>query len=98
MGRDANERQNRGVTRLFSLLLVAAAAQIGLAATVASQSPPRGSADGQVRQIGIVLARELRDLPAPPSLLDVRPQDDGVAGARLAIADHNKTGRVRRPP
>src|SRR5262245_25505186 len=93
MGRDANERQNRGITRLSPLLLVAAAAQIGLAATVASQSLPRDSTDGQVRQIGIVVAREQRDLPAPLSLLDARPQDDGVAGARLAIDDNNTTGR-----
>jgi len=97
MGRDANEHQGRGVTRLASLLLVAVAAQVGLAATVASQSPPRdstdGHIDGQVRQIPIVLARELRDLPAPLSLLDMRPQDEGVAGARLAIDDNNTTGR-----
>src|SRR5262245_61529889 len=97
MGRSANERQNRGIIRLSSLLLVAAAAQIGLAATVASQSLPRDSSDGQtsgqLRRIPIVLARELRDLPAPLSLLDVRPPDDGVAGARLAIDDNNTTGR-----
>jgi ABC transporter substrate binding protein (PQQ-dependent alcohol dehydrogenase system) len=98
MGRSASERQTRGVTRLASLLLVAAAAQVGLAATVASQLLPRDSTDGQVRdgQVGripIVLARELRDLPAPLSLLDVRPQDEGVAGARLAIDDNNTTGR-----
>src|SRR5262245_17936530 len=97
MGRSANERQNRGIIRLSSLLLVAAAAQIGLAATVASQSLPRDSSDGQtsgqLRRIPIVLARELRDLPAPLSLLDARPPDDGVAGARLAINDNNTTGR-----
>jgi ABC transporter substrate binding protein (PQQ-dependent alcohol dehydrogenase system) len=97
MGRNANERQKRGVTRLSSLLLVAAAVQVGLAAAVASQLLARDSTDsqtnGQVRQIPIVLARELRDLPAPLSLLDARPQDDGVAGARLAINDNNTTGR-----
>src|SRR5262249_26333615 len=96
MGRNANERQTRGVTRLASLLLVAAA-QVGLPTTVASQLLPRDSTDGQtggqLRQIPIVLARELRDLPAPLSLLDVRPHDDGVAGAQLAIDDNNTTGR-----
>jgi ABC transporter substrate binding protein (PQQ-dependent alcohol dehydrogenase system) len=91
MGRNANERQKRGVTRLSSLLL--AAAVVGLAAMVASQSLPRDLTDGQVRQIAIVFARELRDLPAPLSLLDLRPQDDGIAGARLAIDDNNTTGR-----
>jgi ABC transporter substrate binding protein (PQQ-dependent alcohol dehydrogenase system) len=97
MGRSANERPNRGITGLLSPLLVAVAAQLGIAAAVAGQSLPHGSADGQasgqVRRIAIVLARELRDLPAPLSLLDARPQDDGVAGARLAIEDNNTTGR-----
>ena len=96
MRRGANERQNRGIRHL-PLLLVAVAAQFGLAATVASQSLPYDSTNGktesQVRRIPIVLARELRDLPAPVSLLDMRPQDDGVAGARLAIDDNNTTGR-----
>jgi ABC transporter substrate binding protein (PQQ-dependent alcohol dehydrogenase system) len=48
---------------------------------------------GDVHKIAIVLARELRDLPPPLSLLDFPPQDDGVAGARLAINDNNTTGR-----
>jgi ABC transporter substrate binding protein (PQQ-dependent alcohol dehydrogenase system) len=41
----------------------------------------------------IVLARELRDVPPPLSLLDAPPPDDGIAGARLAINDNNTTGR-----
>ena len=40
-----------------------------------------------------MLARELRDVPPPLSLLDLPPQDDGIAGARLAINDNNTTGR-----
>ena len=32
-------------------------------------------------------------MPPPLSLLDFPPQDDGVAGARLAINDNNTTGR-----
>jgi ABC transporter substrate binding protein (PQQ-dependent alcohol dehydrogenase system) len=48
---------------------------------------------GGVQKIAIVLARELRDLPAPLSLLDFPPPDDGIAGARLAINDNNTTGR-----
>jgi ABC transporter substrate binding protein (PQQ-dependent alcohol dehydrogenase system) len=40
-----------------------------------------------------VLVRELRDPPPPLSPLDVRPPDDGIAGARLAINDNNTTGR-----
>jgi ABC transporter substrate binding protein (PQQ-dependent alcohol dehydrogenase system) len=48
---------------------------------------------GEARKITIVLARELRDLPPPLSLIDLPPQDDGVAGARLAVNDNNTTGR-----
>src|SRR5215468_5826319 len=103
MGRSANERPNRGITRLLSPLLVAVAAQLGIAtitngrvigqANAQVNAQVDGQVDGQVRRIAIVLARELRDLPAPISLLDARPQDDGVAGARLAIEDNNTTGR-----
>jgi ABC transporter substrate binding protein (PQQ-dependent alcohol dehydrogenase system) len=93
MGRNASERPKRGVARCLSLLL-AAAATFALVATVTSQSvATRESLDGQVHQIPIVLARELRDVPPPLSLLDVRPQDDGLAGAQLAINDNNTTGR-----
>ena len=47
----------------------------------------------ETRTIGILLVRETQDRPAPLSLLDIPPRDDGVAGARLAIADNNNTGR-----
>jgi ABC transporter substrate binding protein (PQQ-dependent alcohol dehydrogenase system) len=40
-----------------------------------------------------VLARELRDLPPPLSLVDARPPDDGIAGAWLAVNDNNTTGQ-----
>jgi len=93
MGRNASERQSSGIARLSSVMLAAAVAQVAATVAVSSQSPPRDPANGHVQRIPIVLARELRDLPAPLSLLDVRPQDDGVAGARLAIDDNNTTGR-----
>jgi ABC transporter substrate binding protein (PQQ-dependent alcohol dehydrogenase system) len=45
-------------------------------------------------KIRILMARELRPDRLPPlSLLDLPPPDDGVAGAKLAIADNNTTGR-----
>jgi ABC transporter substrate binding protein (PQQ-dependent alcohol dehydrogenase system) len=47
----------------------------------------------QPHRIAIVLARELRALPPPLSILDTPPQDEGIAGARLAINDNNTTGR-----
>src|SRR5690606_15816564 len=46
-----------------------------------------------VQRITIILARELRDRLPPLSLLDFPPEDEGTAGAKLAIADNNTTGR-----
>ncbi|WP_373870114.1 ABC transporter substrate-binding protein [Azorhizobium oxalatiphilum] len=43
--------------------------------------------------IDILLIRETAAKPAPLSLLDIPPQDEGLAGAKLAIADNNNTGR-----
>jgi ABC transporter substrate binding protein (PQQ-dependent alcohol dehydrogenase system) len=88
----------RGIDRLSSLLLAAVAAQLAFAPPAASQQPATRedaltSTARPVHRIAIVLARELRDLPPPLSLLDMAPPDDGVAGARLAINDNNTTGR-----
>jgi ABC transporter substrate binding protein (PQQ-dependent alcohol dehydrogenase system) len=47
----------------------------------------------EIQKITIILAQELKDRPPPLSLLDIPPLDDGIAGARLAIADNNTTGR-----
>ncbi len=43
--------------------------------------------------VPMLIARELRDEPLPISLLDLPPADLGVAGAKLAAADNNTTGR-----
>jgi len=52
------------------------------------------AADPSVLKIRILMAREIREDRLPPlSLLDIPPPDDGVAGAKLAIADNNTTGR-----
>jgi ABC transporter substrate binding protein (PQQ-dependent alcohol dehydrogenase system) len=74
---------------ISSLIAAAATAQLILAAAEAAQTP----APTQAQRIPIVLARELRSLPSPLSMLDTPPNDDGVAGARLAINDNNTTGR-----
>jgi ABC transporter substrate binding protein (PQQ-dependent alcohol dehydrogenase system) len=82
--------------RLASLVVAAFAAPLALAASVSGQQPAAGaqaSAAGGPHRIAIVLAREARELPAPLSLLDVPPADDGAAGARLAINDNATTGR-----
>jgi ABC transporter substrate binding protein (PQQ-dependent alcohol dehydrogenase system) len=87
-----------GMTRPWCLCLAILAVQLGCGPMAWSQPAPAGksnerAAAGEVRRIAIVLARERRDLPPPLSPLDVPPQDDGVAGARLAINDNNTTGR-----
>jgi len=51
------------------------------------------SRQNEAQRITIILARELRDAPPPLSLLDFPPEDEGIAGAKLAIADNNTTGR-----
>jgi hypothetical protein len=43
--------------------------------------------------IKVVFAQEVGDRPPPLSLLDIPPQDDGLAGTRLAISDDNTTDR-----
>jgi len=61
-------------------------------AVPATQTNP--AAKAEVEKIGILLARQIREDRLPPlSLLDIAPPDDGVAGAKLAIADNNTTGR-----
>jgi ABC transporter substrate binding protein (PQQ-dependent alcohol dehydrogenase system) len=47
----------------------------------------------ETRTVGILLVRETLDRPPPLSLLDIPPIDEGIAGAKLAIADNNNTGR-----
>jgi len=104
MGRKATTQSDRRhfCGGLAHLLPAAAVALLTGAALVLGQIPEtlayqseqtRAAPAGEIRRIPIVLARELRDLPPPLSPLDIRPPDDGVAGARLAINDNNTTGR-----
>jgi ABC transporter substrate binding protein (PQQ-dependent alcohol dehydrogenase system) len=101
MGRNTDHRPKRrsaGPVRRASLLSAVVVAQLAGMAVVASQQQAAGESEqaaaaDQVRRIPVLLARELRELPPPLSLLDAPPQDDGVAGARLAINDNNTTGR-----
>jgi len=106
MGRESTTQPHRrrfcgGLAHLFLAAAVAlltgavfSLGQMPATRAVAYQSDQtRAAPGGETRRIAIVLARELRDLPPPISPLDVRPPDDGVAGARLAISDNNTTGR-----
>src|SRR6187431_2680851 len=81
---------------LLRCALLTAALTSNATVATAAQSVPGGGLVGPVERIAIVLARELREAPAPVSLLDAPPTDDGVAGARLAINDNNTTGRFLR--
>lgn len=53
--------------------------------SAATQQPPL--------VISILYVRQDREKNLPLSLLDLPPPDQGIAGARLAIADNNTTGR-----
>jgi ABC transporter substrate binding protein (PQQ-dependent alcohol dehydrogenase system) len=81
-------------TSLATLLIANLAAHLVFAAPASGQQQQPGSGPaGEVKRIAIVLVRELINVPPPLSLLDAPPQDDGIAGARLAIHDNNTTGR-----
>ena len=92
-----NQTAHGAVTALVTaaaLVSTAAAQQTTPAApqqAPAASSPPAAAAAKM--QIPIVLARQIRDEPPPLSLLDQPPEDHGIAGAKLAIADNNTTGR-----
>lgn len=89
---DRSPRFSAGGRRLARMLLA-----LGMITVAHAPSPARAQATppvpGEAKTIGILLIREARDRPAPLSLLDIPPADDGVAGAKLAIADNNNTGR-----
>jgi ABC transporter substrate binding protein (PQQ-dependent alcohol dehydrogenase system) len=78
---------------LRSAVLSAAAAAGLVIATPALSQPPGVGRSGETQRVLIVLARQLRDVAPPLSLLDMPPPDDGIAGARLAINDNNTTGQ-----
>lgn len=59
------------------------------AAVEAANAPVKAAAI----TIAILYLKQLRDINPPLSLLDLPPADDGVAGAKLAIADNNTTGQ-----
>lgn len=88
--------------RILASACSAIALLAGLSGAVAAQQQPAdapaatGAAaaqKGSAQQFNILLARELVDRDPPLSLLDMPPPDDGIAGAKLAIADNNTTGR-----
>jgi ABC transporter substrate binding protein (PQQ-dependent alcohol dehydrogenase system) len=92
----ARQGPSRGRACRIVLLTLAVAVSLGLAMPACAQQAPPGlpaPAASAVSKIAIVLAREQQDRLPPLSLLDLAPDDDGIAGARLAINDNNTTGR-----
>ncbi|WP_372647137.1 ABC transporter substrate-binding protein [Hyphomicrobium sp.] len=81
---------------LFSGLVVAGAAYANNAAAQTAPQPipiPTPSAQAQDVSIQILYVKEDREKELPLSLLDQPNADDGIAGAKLGIADNNTTGR-----
>jgi ABC transporter substrate binding protein (PQQ-dependent alcohol dehydrogenase system) len=63
------------------------------AATQTPAETPKSPDAAAAVNIPILLAREQRDEPPPLSLLDLAPDDLGIAGAKLGLADNNTTGQ-----
>ena len=82
MGRPIGRRSRRALLALSALAAVMAPA-LG--------SPRAAEQSSAAVQIGFIGQRVKREAPQP--YLDPPPADEGVAGARLGIADDNTTGR-----
>ena len=54
---------------------------------------PAATAKKDVLSIPVLVLKQIRDKNPPLSLLDIPPADEGVAGAKLGIADDNTTGK-----
>ncbi len=86
------------------LRILAAAVLIPLAllssilpASAGGISVPKADAIPEgTQRIAITYLRQLRERPYPISLLDIRPKNEGIAGAHLAIDDNNTTGRFMK--
>jgi hypothetical protein len=50
-------------------------------------------AEDGVTRIGIAYLSQRAELPPKLSNLELPPEDEGIAGGRLSIADNNTTGR-----
>ncbi len=89
----------------LSLMICTLSGSALVAADANAQTAPEGTSAAEtktesakkpakdIQNITILMLRQKRDLPPPLSLLSQRPADDGLGGAKLAIADNNTTGR-----
>lgn len=75
----------------------AASAEEPAAAPAATAQPAeptdRAAPKPDVLTIPILYLKQDRETNPPLSLLDIAPADDGIAGAKLGIADNNTTGQ-----
>lgn len=87
---------------LAMILIIAAAPDVASAEDRPATAPSAGASDtaspaSEAKPAGLVIPvlylKQSYERPAPLSLLDIPPADDGVAGAKLAIADNNTTGK-----
>jgi ABC transporter substrate binding protein (PQQ-dependent alcohol dehydrogenase system) len=74
-----------------------AAAPAEAPAKPAAETAPAAGATAapakDVITIASLYVRQIREKPAPLSLLDLPAADEGIAGAKLAISDNNTTGK-----
>ncbi|HML29189.1 MAG TPA: branched-chain amino acid ABC transporter substrate-binding protein, partial [Hyphomicrobium sp.] len=80
------------------LATLAAATVVGATNAAAQTTPqpipiPTQSSQPQGEAIHVLYVKEDRDKELPLSLLDQPEANDGIAGAKLGIADNNTTGR-----
>lgn len=100
MADDRYQRHTWQRLLLFSVIALPLAVSLALfnsIVTIAQEQPTgknsQSASSSDITEIPIVYLSEKRDNLPPLSLLDFRPDDDGIAGAQLAVDDNNTTGR-----
>jgi ABC transporter substrate binding protein (PQQ-dependent alcohol dehydrogenase system) len=83
---------------LYSFLGLVAGVVASVTGATAQTTPqpipiPTNSAEAKGMAIQVLYVKESREKELPLSLLDQPNADDGIAGAKLGIADDNTTGR-----
>lgn len=87
------DRSRARTRRRVARVILALGVTLLAGAPAGSRAQPAPQHEAEAKTIGILLVRETPDRPPPLSLLDIPPSDEGIAGAKLAIADNANTGR-----
>jgi ABC transporter substrate binding protein (PQQ-dependent alcohol dehydrogenase system) len=83
-----------GLAAILITVLGAGSAAAETADVKAGEPAAKSAVPADVKTINILMVREQKKDALPPlSLLDLPHDDDGVAGAKLAISDNNTTGK-----